>query len=121
MFYCKKVVDHLWALPLIAFLIVFVSLWGRIFEPRSVAHNEFVGDPVESDHFKAISRPCAPGCTSIGNCNSELGQCECPFGRKGEHACLMVQAVSQRWQSSLIMHLDLQASGTREDSAFHFY
>ena len=33
-----------------------------------------------------VGTPCAPGCTDRGNCNSELGRCDCPPLISGE-AC----------------------------------
>ncbi len=34
--------------------------------------------------FQAITKPCHANCTSRGNCNIELGVCECPFGFTGK-------------------------------------
>ena len=28
-------------------------------------------------------KECAPGCTRLGNCNAQTGECECPYGRAG--------------------------------------
>ncbi|GAX72704.1 hypothetical protein CEUSTIGMA_g160.t1 [Chlamydomonas eustigma] len=36
--------------------------------------------------WREISKTCAAGCEAFGNCNQELGICECPFGRRGD-AC----------------------------------
>eukprot|EP00955_Chlamydomonas_euryale_P077970 363062-Chlamydomonas_euryale.AAC.15 len=33
-----------------------------------------------------VDRPCSPGCEERGNCNRELGVCECNFGWVGEAA-----------------------------------
>ncbi|KXZ45845.1 hypothetical protein GPECTOR_50g639 [Gonium pectorale] len=33
--------------------------------------------------FQESNKDCAAGCSQYGNCNRELGECECPFGFNG--------------------------------------
>jgi hypothetical protein len=46
-------------------------------------------------------RECAPGCTRLGNCNAQSGECECPYGRAGP-ACETLLAPACRWSSQLL-------------------
>ncbi len=34
-------------------------------------------------HWPEQRKECAPGCTRLGNCNAQTGECECPYGRAG--------------------------------------
>ncbi len=40
-------------------------------------------------------KQCAPGCTRLGNCNAQTGECECPYGRAGP-ACELLLLPSCR-------------------------
>ncbi|EFJ53243.1 acetylglucosaminyltransferase [Volvox carteri f. nagariensis] len=35
------------------------------------------------NQFQEVNKPCQDGCLEHGNCNRELGECECPFGLSG--------------------------------------
>ena len=41
----------------------------------------------EINRFIPFERDCAAGCEELGNCNKELGLCECPWARRGV-ACM---------------------------------
>ena len=57
-------------------------------------------------------KPCAPGCTDRGNCNTEDGRCECAIGYGGARditACLPA-CVSSFLYNGLLCFLYLRAS-----------
>ena len=45
--------------------------------------------------FREVTHQCRPGCTSRGNCNAELGTCECPFGYTGK--CSVLNPASEQY------------------------
>ena len=63
---------RLLTLPLLALALLFL-------------HDGGLG-PGRAAAWREVSRPCAEGCEAVGNCNRELGTCECPFGRTGAPA-----------------------------------
>ena len=52
--------------------------------------------------WKEIHRTCPSGCGELGNCNHELGICECPFGwRGGSTSCMHPMLFPQVCTSSM--------------------
>ena len=79
------------------------SLWGGLrsilLEPDSMITR------VHANRFMSLEKECQLGCEKIGNCNMELGQCECPWPKRG----VMISTISdskQRWWRTQNAHND---------------
>ena len=57
---------------------------------------------VAAHAWQEIHRTCPSGCGELGNCNHELGICECPFGwRGGSTSCMHPMLFPQVCTSSM--------------------
>ncbi|GFR42337.1 hypothetical protein Agub_g3245, partial [Astrephomene gubernaculifera] len=63
------------------FVLLSLHIVQQVLSTETVAVTALGGQPF--NQFKELDKTCDKECTSHGNCNKELGECECPFGLTG--------------------------------------
>ncbi|GIL62228.1 hypothetical protein Vafri_16503 [Volvox africanus] len=61
--------------------IIFLHILKRVQSAETVLKTALGDHPFNT--FQEVNKPCQEGCLLHGNCNHELGVCECPFGLSG--------------------------------------
>lgn len=67
--------------------MIMTGLQAQQQQPSGVVMPSLLPENVAIQNSTLSSKPCSAGCTDIGNCNAELGECECPFGLTGDEVC----------------------------------